>query len=306
MNAKKLLLVILMLLTILCYQSYAETSQFGYVNIANVMLLHPTMKHFDPISKRFKIEALKDVDKNQRLEENKLNYQKNLNKLEDELKALEAKRVEIEEVYLERSEHMISNALQGNMSEKDRKDYEEKRAKLDLEYSKEADNLRLKILYAKKRIESFESNALYTGYASQGETNKLFSLMLDDVYEAIKAVNKRKNLSFVFNSSSEIGFEDGNVAAQNCLEEFFDNFKETLANPDGKVVTAAAFKSWLDEKNTVFWTCSDKRMSTFVLVGGVDLTVDVIDYIYEKYKIGKEQREFVKEYFEKIVKNQDN
>ncbi len=287
-------------------KAYAQQNQFGYVNIANAMLLHPTMQYFDSQSKRFRIEAYKGVIAEERIEENRLNFRKEMNRLEDELKALEAKRIENEEIYAERSEHMvIPDENLKKMGQKEIKAYETRRAKLDKDFYDEADRLRVKIIHAKDRIKNYEKNAIYTNYLSQGETSQLFSQMLDDVYEAVNAVVKRKKLAFVFNSSSEISYTDGNVVAENRLEDFFKNFKETIKNPDGKTVMAASFKSWLQEKNTAFWNCSDSRISSFVLYGGEDLTVEVIDHIYAKYKIGKEQRDFIKEYFEKIDKLED-
>ena len=307
MNLRKLLLFTLMFATVVCCQTFAETAQFGYVNVATVVLLHPTMKHFDPMSKLFKLDALKNIDSEERIEENRLKYRVDLNKLEDELKAIESKRIELEEIYLERSENIIASEEQLNsMSNKEKKAYEEKRAKLENDYTKEADELRLKAAYAKQRIEAFRKKEKYTNFATQGETNQLFSLILDDVYEAIKAVTKKKQLSFVFNSSAEITYIESQMTAENRLSEFFDNFKEILDNPDGKVITGAAITSWLEEKNFTFLNCSDPRLFSFVITGGVDLTPEVIDYVYAKHKVGKEQRDFIKEYFEKIVKNQGN
>ncbi len=305
MNLKKLFSLVLMLLTMTCYQSFAETNQFGYVNVATVVLLHPTMKHFDPMTKLFKFEALKNIDSEERIEANLLKYRVELNKLEDELKAIEAKRIELEEIFLERSQHLesIQNQIK---SDAERKDFEQKRAKLENEYVKEAGELRIKANYAQKKIDAFKKTEKYSNFVSQGETNQLFSLILDDVYEAINAVTKEKKLSFVFNSSAEITYIENQMTAENHLEAFFDHFKELLDNPDGKVIAGASISSWLDEKNFTFLNCSDPRLFSFVVTGGIDLTPEVIDHIYAKHKIGKEQREFIKEYFDKIIKSKGN
>ena len=77
-----------------------QQSQFGFVNISDVMLLHPIMVDFNPVSKRFKLEALKGIDKDKKIEENKLKFRVELNKLEDQIKEYNSKKVEIEEIYL--------------------------------------------------------------------------------------------------------------------------------------------------------------------------------------------------------------
>lgn len=278
-------------------------NQFGYVNIAEVMQLHPTMRYFDPSSKRFELAAFiksKD-DIEERIEENKVKAREEYNKLEKKLEELENKRKEIEEIYLERVEHLGTAEDIKKMSEKDRKKYEKKKAELDSHFYNEADEIRKKIYYAKQDIKKQENNSNFTGYLTVGETSKVFSLMLDDVYEAINAVSKKKNISFVFNSSANIEFDENPLSVTNRMGEFFDNFKETLNDPDGKVIAGGALTQWLSVKNSTFTNCLDRRINSFVLVGGADLTGDVIDYIYVKYKIGLEQREFIKEYFKKIV-----
>ena len=68
----------------------------------------------------------------------------------------------------------------------------------------------------------------------------------------------------------------------------------------------AAFSSWLGEKNSTFLNCNDRRMTSFVMMGGLNMTPAVIDYIYQKHKVGKEQRDFIIEYFSKIVNNEEN
>ena len=47
---------------------YAQTtqSQFGYVNVADAVLLHPTMRNFDIKTKLFKLEALKGINREKR------------------------------------------------------------------------------------------------------------------------------------------------------------------------------------------------------------------------------------------------
>ena len=293
----------------LCNSVYAQNSQsqFGYVNVADAMLLHPTMRYFDPTAKRFKLGALKGVDPDKRSEDNKVNYKAELNKLEENLKELEAQRVELEEDYIAKLENLgISNEKLKNMSENEKNKYNKKKGVIDSKYYNDSDELRKKIYFAKKKIESFKANSIYTGFASQKETSQLFSLMLDDVYDAMGAVAKHYNVTFVFNSSAEITYIEGRMTASNPMKDFFDNYQETSLSKDGKKIMGAAFTSWLGEKNSTFLNCNDRRMSSFVMMGGLNMTPAVIDYIYQKHKIGKEQREFIIEYFEKIVNNEGN
>jgi hypothetical protein len=303
--------IILNIITLLlfCNNLYGQTqqNQFGYVNVADAMLLHPTMRYFDPVSKRFKLEALKGVNPEKRMEENKTNFKAELNKLEENVKELEAQRNELNNnYYAELKKIMISEEKLKSMSVQEKNKYNEKRTKIDNKHNNEADELRKKIFYAKQKIESFKNNSLYTGLSTQGETSQLFSLMLDDVYDAMGAVAKHYNVSFVFNSSAEICFIEGRMTASNPMGDFLDNFEQTVQDRDGKKIMGAAFSSWLGEKNSTFLNCNDRRMTSFVMMGGLNMTPAVIDYIYQKHKVGKEQRDFIIEYFSKIVNNEEN
>ncbi len=280
-----------------------QQSQFGFVNISDVMLLHPIMVDFNPVSKRFKLEALKGIDKDKKIEENKLKFRVELNKLEDQIKEYNSKKVEIEEIYLEQSQNLLSDDKLAKMSKKDRDSYFEKRAKIDNKYCDEINDINNKIYVINEKIKNHKNSAVFNGDTTVEETDKLFSLMLDDIYEAMNSIAKKKNLMFVFNCSAELAINSGNMQVHNPLHSFFHSLKETLKNKDGVKTTGASIYAWLREKNNAFINCTDKRLPSFVMLGGYDMTADVIDNIYEKYKIGNEQREFIKDYYNKIAKS---
>lgn len=286
-------LIILLVLFIGCFSiSNAQQVQVGYVNVADVMLLHPTMRYFDPSAKRFKLEALKGINTEKRAEENKTKFKADLSKLEQNLKELEAEREELRETYNNKIES-IGNSL-------------EKKSKIDEKFRNDSEELRKKIYFAKQKIEIFKNSSIYTGFTTQGETSKLFSLMLDDVYDAMEQVANHYKVSFVFNSSAEITYIEGRMTANNPMGDFFENFDQKVQERDGKKIMGAAFYSWLTEKNSTFLNCNDRRLTSFVMRGGYDLTPAVIDGVYQKHKIGKAQRDFIGEYFEKIVKGMNN
>ena len=309
MRSRVCFILLALAMFMLCGNLYAQApqSQFGYVNVADAMLLHPTMRYFDPISKRFKLDALKGVDPEKRSEENKINFKEELNKLEEKVKELEAERNELsDKYYAEIKKIFISEEKLKKISVQEKNKYNERKTKIDNKFHNDSDELRKKIYYAKQKVESFKNSSIYTGLATQGETNQLFSLMLDDVYDAMGAVAKHYKVSFVFNSSAELSFRESRMTASNPMGDFLDNFEQTVQDRDGKKIMGAAFTSWLQDKNTTFLNCNDRRMTSFVMMGGLNMTPAVIDYIYQKHKIGKEQRDFIIEYFSKIVNNDEN
>ena len=315
MKLDKFSFLLAFLFIILSYSSSfadSQTSYFGYVNVVDVVMLHPTMKYFDISSKRFDLKAFKGIDIEERIEENKVKVRMEINKLKEELKQLDDKKKELEEIFLERSEHLLKpNETLNTLSPERREKYEEDLSRMQAKYYSDVHEITRNAYPIEKKIEKLEKSSAYSGYSTVNETRQLFSLMLDDVYSAIKEVKKRYNVSFVFNSSSSIIFpqvemeNSFNTSNTITLYDFFDKYDEVIKKngegEDSKVLLGNAFTQWLADRDSVLANCIDNRLSAFVIDGGKNLTYEVIDHIYEKYKVGNKQREFIKEYFNKIM-----
>lgn len=304
MNTNKYLLISILFIAFSSITLLADNQQFGYVNVADALLLHPTMRHFDPANKLFKIDVLKLTSPEKRIEENQVKFKEKLSKLNKELEELEKEKLESSDKHQKDLQALTTSTGDINsLSESQKKKFNEKKETINKEFFENAATTRKKIVALKNRIKECEKEGLYTGFASQGETSRIFSLMLDDVYEAMNAIATHYKVSFVFNSSAEINYIEGRWLSTNPLPEFFDNYEEIVQERDGKKITGAAFTSWLTERNSTFLNCNDRRLSAFVMKGGVNMTPAVIDYIYQKHKISKEHRDFVIEYFSKYVNN---
>ena len=65
----------------------------------------------------------------------------------------------------------------------------------------------------------------------------------------------------------------------------------------------ASLNAWLMNRNDNLINCGDRRLSSFVLKGGLNMTPAVVDYIYQKHEISKSHRDFIQGYFKKAVSN---
>ncbi|MBQ2592001.1 MAG: OmpH family outer membrane protein [Candidatus Riflebacteria bacterium] len=308
---KKRICFVLLVLTLFAFSEsiYAQTpqSQFGYVNVSDAVLLHPTMRHFDIKTKRFRLEALKGVNKTQRIEENKKESKANLDNITMRIKELEKSRKELEEEYQAKTKKIIlSQEKIKNMSENEKNKYNEKKNLLETEYLIEANNIRKKIYAANKEFENYVSKPIDPGLTSPKETEQIFSLILDDVYDAMEAIAAHYKVAFVFNSSAEIAYIESGITIDNPMGNFLDNFDQIVSSKDGKKTTGESLNAWLGQKNSAFRNGNDRRLSAFVMKGGLNMTPAVVDYIYQKHKIGEDQRKFILEFFEKIVNNEEN
>ncbi|KAF1079324.1 MAG: hypothetical protein GQF41_4328 [Candidatus Rifleibacterium amylolyticum] len=275
--------------------------QFGYVNLAEAVLLHPFMKEFDATPRRFRITALKgDADK-ARLE-NTAKIKAEMEKAQAELKKLEEERVKEENEYTKQLQKLINQKKTSpKAGEISMEKYNEERNSIDLEFTRKLRALRTEIKKVQNSIEKLNQNSAYVEHASHEETRKVFSLILDELYEGIDAVAKFYKIPFVFNSSFAFERNVNQATITNPMPEFFKDLDYRLSeDPEGKLTVGAGIKAWLDLKNNNLVNCSDPRLTSFVLKGGVNMTPAVVDYIYQKHGISKSHRDFIQEYFRTV------
>ena len=301
MKAFKYFFISLFLVTFINESLFSADQQFGYVNVADALLLHPTMRYFNVKAKRFSLKALKGIDEGQRIAQNQDDFKKHIDELKKELAKIENERHELDSEYLaELKEIQIAEKNLKYMSESEKKKHTDKKKAIESKYYDEADNYRRKAYEQREKLEKYYNQSAYIGFTSDIETSKIFSIMIDDVYDAMGAVSEHYKVSFVFNSSAEIAFLDNQGYGDNPMRDFFENFGQTVQERDGKAITAGAFNTWLNKNNSIFLHCNDRRLTAFVMKGGLNMTPAVIDYIYQKHNIGQEQRDFIIEYFSKI------
>ncbi|MBR4570962.1 MAG: hypothetical protein IKO19_09925 [Candidatus Riflebacteria bacterium] len=309
MKSRVCFLLIVLTLFVFAENLYAQTtqSQFGYVNVSDAVLLHPTMRHFDIKTKLFKLEALKGINREKRIEENKQEAKAKLDNISMKIKELESSKKELDEEYQKKVKKItLSQEKIKDMSESAKKSYNEKKNLLETEYLIKADKLRKQIYAANKELGNYVSKPINAGLTSPKETDHIFSLILDDVYDAMEAVAAHYKVAFVFNSSAEIAYIESGITIDNPIGEFLDNFDQIVSSKDGKKTTGEALNAWLSSKNSAFRNGNDRRLSAFVMKGGLNMTPAVVDYIYQKHKIGEDQRKFILEFFEKILNNEEN
>ena len=153
------------------------------------------------------------------------------------------------------------------------------------------------------RAVQLNKEAEYAGHASLEETSQVFSLILDDIYEGIEGVAKFYKIPFVFNSSFEFARTTSKMITTNPMPDFFGKLNEKINQEEGKLTLAAGLNAWLNNRNDNLVNCDDRRLSSFVLKGGLNMTPAVVDYIYQKHDVSKDHRDFIQDYFKKTVTN---
>lgn len=279
-----------------------DQPQFGYVNLADAVLLHPFMKDFDAAPRRFKITALKG-DSEKRRTQSAAKIKSEIEQAQKELKKLEDERRKEESEYTKQLQNLITKKNTSlKAGEISAEKYNEMRKSIDLEFTRKLRSLKAEIKKVHNTLAKLNQNSAYTEHTSHEETLQVFSLILDELYEAVDAVAKFYKIPFVFNSSFEFSRHTNSMSVANPMPEFFKSLDYRLSeDPEGKLTVGAGIKTWLELKNNNLVNCSDPRLANFVLKGGVNMTPAVVDYIYQKHEISKSHRDFIQDYFRKVV-----
>ncbi len=277
-----------------------EAPQFGYVNVADVVMLHPLMKEFDASARRFKLSALKG-DQEGKGRERRQKAESEVKTIQAEIEKLGEEKKKIENTYLENLKKLQGTKLSGATSGKSQDQYNKEKARIDSAFFGDSRKLNQEIQKLQARLNELNISAEYAGHASFEETSQVFSLILDDVYEGVEAVSKFYKIGFVFNSSFEFARISSKMLSVNPMPEFFGNISEKLNEEEGKLTLGAALNAWLSNRNDNLVNCDDRRLTSFVLKGGLNMTPAVVDYIYQKHEVSKDHRDFIQEYFKKAV-----
>ena len=281
--------------------------QFGYVNVAEVILLHPTMKNFDSKLSRFSLNAIDEKDIKKKEAENRNNLAKEINQIKANLSALKKERDAEEKKYLKDAKKLSNSTKLGTKgSQISTELYNEKRSKLDREFYAKLSEIKTGIKMMENQLQKLNKESAYTSFATHKETAKVFEIILDDSYKAIDAIATHYDIPFVFNSSFAFDRSfSSKVMSTNPMKDFFaaDMTKVEEDEKEAEQNRAAALKNWLENKNRNLMNCADPRLARFVLKGGINMTPAVIDYIYQKYNVKKEQRDFIQKFYKKLIEN---
>ncbi len=280
-----------------------ENLQFGYVNVADAVMLHPLMKDFDPVSRRFKLSALK-TDQTARTAQNAKKAAEELKSVQSQIKKINNQKIKLENTHIENLKKLARTKNSGSETSGNfLKEYNEEKAKVDSAFFSESGKLNEELQKLQAKVVQLNKEAEYAGHASLEETSQVFSLILDDIYEGIEGVAKFYKIPFVFNSSFEFARTMSKMITPNPMPDFFGSLNEKLNQEEGKLTLGASLNAWLNNRNDNLVNCDDRRLSSFVLKGGLNMTPAVIDYIYQKHDVSKDHRDFIQDYFKKAVSN---
>ncbi|NCB39784.1 MAG: OmpH family outer membrane protein [Erysipelotrichia bacterium] len=281
---------------------------FGFTNVSQAMMLHPTMANFLVKEGRFSPKASKEArPSTEKLKE----FETKRNKLLAEKKNLEEQ--------LDKEDRDLSNALSALNVKFNSKSKDSSPNKPSDEYNKEKNSLENKFWVQRREVQiklsglenslvkiNQENELLHL--TSNEETERIFKVMLDDIFEAVNMVSKHYNVSFVFNSSfsAERTPVNPSFTPINPMGEFFSsNFKQDANEvlyehgEEGRAPLSMTLGYWVACQRWAFRNTVDSRLDQVILKGGLDMTPAVVDYVYQKHNVSPAHREIIQEFLKK-------
>ncbi len=289
---------------------------FGYVNVAEALALHPLMARFDIKAGRFELAALGAQGARDRgvLRQELVDRRNALLKQRDTTaKALDELDQTFQKDLGELSDLQARlNALPATARTPLLNEYNRKKGIIDRKYWQRRSELQEDLKLANHSLTELDKETQVLHLTTMEETQKAFKLMLDDVYQAIDAVASHYQVPFIFNSSFAI---DRTPAATSFIPE--NPMKEYLAatlegtaedilykhGKNGRPPMFMTFRAWTGSQRWAFRTCYDPRLDKMFIKGGVNMTPAVVQYVYQRYKVGKLHSEVIQKYLEAEAKN---
>lgn len=288
------LIVLLFVLAATCVSASAaeQVPQVGHCNISMAVMLHPLMAKIDTATGRFRSNALPNGaalvgQAAVELDESRRELLKETSSLRQELAKVNQEFVsKLHELSRERDKP--AKAAQNQSSPAPSTDeYSNRRRSLEHEHRQNIVTIREKLAFKEAELEKLNSEARLTDLLPVTDTERVFKLILDDVYEAANIVIEREKLSFTFNSATtySFGMPTGKFAMANPIAELLGSQQPAKSGSDQEHAAMNRLYRWASGEKSQLYFCNDARLTSFVMKGGKDITAAVVEQVYKKHQV---------------------
>jgi len=282
----------------------AESPSFGYTSVSQAVLMHPLMAKFDCKSGRFFPAAVQEKNKTKREEQNKKNELRK-KALLNEKTALKQEIQNLEKEFFEKLKELAQtkenkeNSKEGSNTPPSQ-EYNLKRQSLENDFHQKIVASKNKLSFKENELEKLEAEGKMSHLTSVEDTNRIFKMILDDIYEAVDCVADHYKIQFVFNNSVSTG-KISILSGDGVVNPMVNLLDSSQGNDNGQdeeseINFFSRMRQWSSSQVNLAG-CTDPRLDRFILKGGVNMTPAVVDYVYQKYKLTQKQRDSIQKYF---------
>lgn len=303
-----LLIVVSLLIPLIAVSAEKPSAKpsFGFTNVSKAMMLHPLMASYQIKEGRFSPEALAGEKRTAKI---------SLEEFEKKRKELVDQKAKLDK-QIEKSDQDLSQALSAlnvkqnvakkvSAPDKSREQYNKEKTELENKFWVQRRELQVKVSDIDNELTRLNRENELLHLTSAEETARVFSKILDDIYEGIEIVANHYKIDFVFNSSFSVertavnpSFTPVNPMGEFFAAKFNRDASETLHRhgDDGAAPLMMTLSYWTACQRWAFRDTIDPRLDQMILKGGLDMTPAVIDFVYQKYKIPQSHRDVIQEF----------
>ncbi|MGM0598869.1 MAG: hypothetical protein ACQETH_03520 [Candidatus Rifleibacteriota bacterium] len=277
----------------------ARQTAIGKVDLKALILLHPSMRSYNPYMQGFKLKA--DQVTQARAKQQSQEHKSELKQLQTKAKAVEGRITETQRKFNREMELLTNNYLEGiehlatGPRRLKKKEYDLKKSEKEAEYGARLQSYGVQLLQIEEKIDQLEKASYEPGYTTFEETQKKFNRILNEIRQYTKQIANRKGIEIVLNSKSrDLKFleKEKSVISPdlNYNKIFKMPFPKAIRNDKPAIqgyysnLTSMA-KNWLHNGSDILQPFSNKVIDNDIFIGGQDLTVEVLKAIFKAYKI---------------------
>ena len=269
-----------------------QAPQVGHCNIAMAVMLHPLMAKIDTATGRFRSNALPNGatlvgQAAVELDEQRKELIKQTSDLRQELAKVNQEFIsKLHELNRERDKAVKAGQNQPSPAPST-DEYSNKRRSLEHEHRQKIITIRERLAAREGELEKLNVEARLTDLLPVTDTERVFKLILDDIYEAANIVIEREKLAFTFNSATTYRFAmpSGQAATENPIAGLLSQPPAAKSGSDQEFAAMSRLYRWATGEKAQLYHCDDARLSQFVVKGGKDITAEVVSEVYKKHQV---------------------
>ena len=300
--------IILILLLISSFFSLEARAQrrgdmaIGKVNLYAVLLLHPAMIDYDTEAKAFL--AQRDAVSQQKYKNEQSSNSNDIKMLEEHIRKLRARIAEEDKKYANRMTKLTTDhtselvGLATGPAAVSEIEYKKNKKKEEDRYAASIGSLYGEIQIAEKKIEKLTRSGFGEGHTTPDETYRRFEAIFSETNSYIKRIAEQKGISVVLNSGYKRLFRqfdsritDFNIPIEQSLRGIVKGPVQETLNRDPDALRGyyeylnSRTVSWLDNAGSILRNVESGFVNSDIIVGGYDLTGEVLTALYKAYKI---------------------
>jgi ribosomal protein L9 len=284
--------------------------QIGTVDFRLLLLLHPTMAKYNPKLQSFKLSS--GQTSAAQISKRRKEHQKRINDLEQQTRRLKGKIAEEYKIY-ERKMSRISDSYLSKMKDDlataaaalETQTYNLNKRMLETKHKSYLRMLGDQLAGVNDELASLKKVSYKEGYSTPEESRKQFIAILNETRQYVQSIARKKGIEIVLNSSFKRSFalrdkspsrktlppgqSYANILAAPFLEPTAPEDRQNMDRYVSGYYSGISdqVNSYVRYESTILAPFTDFFVDTDILMGGVDLTAEVLAAIFNRYKVNE-------------------